>query len=466
MFTYGVSVTLKDRGRGNIDRTVWEARLRNDNWPCGGFDNSSFDDKLYTVMDTKNFEEDVISYTAVIITGHSKAPRINRTLQDLSSEEWTRVVEAELKIQWRIYQRQMDVNVIVIGKTASSSSAKRPVTHIESPNPSPSHRRTRTTQQVDAMAEQRDRNEAVGNNDLQLANQWLCKESRCINEGSLCYVDLMTGLHYALKPPAMKKWATAWHYKQEGATLTTPPLALVQELKKQGSVGQNYKDPLAHQRREEKKSSFQELIETYKQTAEISLMKDLGNTIGSSARSQQQQHVQQPSIPYGVSSPFPYSAYGPQYGPPQHHTYYQPPQLPPQHQQYQSTVSPSRDTPPHQPHPPTPPVPSSSPIAPEDEEEQFMNDYWDWKIRSTNSEQKKQVFMRAKMLVEDRVWTKEQLKAMHITSSDEYKRAVEVGLPDGLAAGFKKDFVRFKKNHREEYQTARQLAGLGQGAIS
>ena len=73
------------------------------------------------------------------------------------------------------------------------------------------------------MTEQRNRNEIVDNNDLQLANQWLCKEFRCINERSLCYVDLMTGLHYTLKPPVMKKWATAWHYKQEKTILTTPP---------------------------------------------------------------------------------------------------------------------------------------------------------------------------------------------------------------------------------------------------
>ena len=55
------------------------------------------------------------------------------------------------------------------------------------------------------------------------------------------------------------------------------------------------------------------------------------------------------------------------------------------------------------------------------------------------------------MFMKDRIWTKEQLKTMHIISFDKYKRIVEVGLSNGLIAGFKKDFVRFKKNHREEY---------------
>ena len=55
------------------------------------------------------------------------------------------------------------------------------------------------------MIEQRDRNEVVGNNDFQLTNQWQCKESRYINERSLCYVNLMIGLHYVLKLFVMKK---------------------------------------------------------------------------------------------------------------------------------------------------------------------------------------------------------------------------------------------------------------------
>ena len=55
------------------------------------------------------------------------------------------------------------------------------------------------------------------------------------------------------------------------------------------------------------------------------------------------------------------------------------------------------------------------------------------------------------MLVKDRIWTKEQLKTMHIIFSDEYKKAVEMGLSDDLVIKFKKDFVRFKKNHRKKY---------------
>ena len=97
----------------------------------------------------------------------------------------------------------------------------------------------------------------------------------------------MIGLHYVLKLFVMKKWIIAWHYKQKGVILIISLWIFVQEFKKQKPINQNYKDSLTHQRREKKKSSFQELIEIYKQIAEISFIKDLDNIIESSTRSQQ-----------------------------------------------------------------------------------------------------------------------------------------------------------------------------------
>ena len=40
---------------------------------------------------------------------------------------------------------------------------------------------------------------------------------------------------------------------------------------------------------------------------------------------------------------------------------------------------------------------------------------------------------------------------MHIISFDEYKRVVKMSLSNDLTTKFKKNFVRFKKNHREKY---------------
>ena len=42
---------------------------------------------------------------------------------------------------------------------------------------------------------------------------------------------------------------------------------------------------------------------------------------------------------------------------------------------------------------------------------------------------------------------------MHIISFNEYKRIVKMSLLDDLTTGFKKNFIRFKKNHRKKYQT-------------
>ena len=40
---------------------------------------------------------------------------------------------------------------------------------------------------------------------------------------------------------------------------------------------------------------------------------------------------------------------------------------------------------------------------------------------------------------------------MHIFFFDEYKKAVKMSLSNDLIAKFKKNFVSFKKNHREKY---------------
>ena len=42
---------------------------------------------------------------------------------------------------------------------------------------------------------------------------------------------------------------------------------------------------------------------------------------------------------------------------------------------------------------------------------------------------------------------------MYIFFLNEYKRVVKVSLSNDLTIKFKKNFIRFKKNHREEYQT-------------
>ena len=58
-----------------------------------------------------------------------------------------------------------------------------------------------------------------------------------------------------------------------------------------------------------------------------------------------------------------------------------------------------------------------------------------------------------KIFMKNKIWTKKQLKVIYIIFFNKYKKAVKVSLSNDLIMKFKKNFVRFKKNHREKYQT-------------
>lgn len=94
-----------------------------------------------------------------------------------------------------------------------------------------------------------------------------------------------------------------------------------------------------------------------------------------------------------------------------------------------------------------------------------MADFWDWKSRRTSREERRQLIARARVIIEDQMWTIDHLKRMNDTSSTLYRRAIDLGLPDGLITGFKEDLRDFKKVYREQYLPARNLAGLGGGFI-
>ena len=101
---------------------------------------------------------------------------------------------------------------------------------------------------------------------------------------------------------------------------------------------------------------------------------------------------------------------------------------------------------------------SSSPIA--EEEELVLEDYWVWKGSQTRNPARKAQLAAAREIVEDEMWTINQLKLMSDTSSKIFSLAIAKGIPSGLAAGFRTDFTCFKKIYQDQYAPARQLGQL------
>ena len=393
-FMYGVKAVLKQRGRGGIARVIWERRIGQSEWLCGDFDTAILGDQVFKAMDDNQMDENKVSYTAVIRSDLSGAKPSSVTLDHLSPEQWTDVVEVELRSHWKKYQWAMEVEILVTGTVLSS--AKRDVSAIDSPMDSPSSRRTRTTAQVEAAAEQRDRNEAVGCKNHDLIKRWRCHDERCANERGFCFVVPFSDEHYALNPVRTGAWATAIHLKQDDASIDQPPKPLYRDLlHNQGPVGVNTKHPIAKQKREEKKSMLDEFLESQQAMIKISLNRELANSIGSNNQSFQHQQVQHP----------PHQIY---YPPPPPQPYFGPSQQP-----YCAPIQQQRNESP----PPAPSsllressarvvpqsAPPSSPISGDrNEQEQVMSDFWDWKLRRTLREKTRQSLEKARAIIDER----------------------------------------------------------------
>ena len=300
--------------------------------------------------------------------------------------------------------RSLEVEVVIV--VTASGPAKRAATLINSPSHSLHHRRTRTLQQEEAVEQQVDRNEAIGICVNKLIKRWKCMDERCLNEGKFCFIAPFSDEHFSLNAVQTKAWATAIQYQQHDASLTQPPAPLYRSLiENQGSVGVSHKHPIAKQKRDQNKSMLEQLLDRSERMAEVSMTKELVNTLASSNQPVQQQQFQQTYPQFGPGGPY----FQPYYGNPYEQHHFGPQQLQYSHVQ-QGYPQPPRQPQPNQPATPPlrdspapralPPAPPSSPIAADhDEEDQVLDDYWDWKIRRTKNDQKKHMLASARTIV-------------------------------------------------------------------
>ena len=107
---------------------------------------------------------------------------------------------------------------------------------------------------------------------------------------------------------------------------------------------------------------------------------------------------------------------------------------------------------------------TSSPIDSSEDEEDLLDDFFEWEIAKARRDKYKGLWFNAKATVQDNMWRVEHLKAMSNPLSNEYQVGLRHGLPDGMMRNFRVEFRAFKEYYRSrEQQAAVGLLGIAQG---
>lgn len=107
------------------------------------------------------------------------------------------------------------------------------------------------------------------------------------------------------------------------------------------------------------------------------------------------------------------------------------------------------------------------------EQEEFITQFWEWKMRNTNNPTVRDRIHTAQRVCEHEVWSVEDLKQLSDPSSSSYKHALAQGMAEGIAKNIRKDLREFKQLYRarilaraDEEQVrinaARELAQMSQ----
>lgn len=81
-------------------------------------------------------------------------------------------------------------------------------------------------------------------------------------------------------------------------------------------------------------------------------------------------------------------------------------------------------------------------------------------MTTTNDERRRRL-AAARAIVEENMWTIDFLKQMSDTSSELFRRASDLELPDGLMRDFTQGFREFKTVYRDILRPGRILTQLG-----
>ncbi|KAI4237290.1 MAG: hypothetical protein LQ349_001964 [Xanthoria aureola] len=323
----------------------------------------------------------------------------------------------------------------------------------------------------DTPSEERaEADEAVGKENKRLLDRWMCNDERCINTKDgrgYCYVDI-AGAHYNMDQNQQLKWAKAIQQGETGVSIEIPPRSLyIHWTKRQGPVDGNSKAPSKAEAKAEARSTLDELKELFKFSHEmkyheqLSIMLDIMRFTSKNSSGSQQPVQQAAPYPYPVFSPPPppqlqWPLYGQPYG-----SYQQPLQAPIAPTAPIAPPLPSSAPPAAIQGPPPPERPrSSTPIAPIEEAANLEELFFRWKF-STVAEDGKEEYKAVERTIMQRRYKLAHIKAMSSPQNPMFHRAIELGIPDGIALNFKEDLKLFKAHWRRQ-SAAQLLASMRQ----
>lgn len=218
-----------------------------------------FEGKFSETAQASGHAFEIVSRSITVRSHKLCVPKVQQTVDDFSSENWTKVDEI-LGVMWLKTFEDMDLIIEVKAvKKPGSLAPKRqretvsdcnPNDTITMSSPDPKQRRTRTTYllgQQDSKLEERARQ---GRHEKDIVDRWQCQSARCRNFQSFCFVDF-NNEHYNIQTSHMERWANAICVGE--ATKEDPPRALYKLWVSQSAVDVQYKTPFAKQDREEKK---------------------------------------------------------------------------------------------------------------------------------------------------------------------------------------------------------------------
>jgi hypothetical protein len=154
-----------------------------------------------------------------------------------------------------------------------------------------------------------------------------------------------------------------------------------------------------------------------------------------------------------VSTPQPYYQHPPSslppppsYGPPPPPLSYVPPPPPPPPPSLPLTG-------PSNPRPETPtisqpPDKPSSPITVPDNEDEAISEFFAWKIIKGKTPKNTARLKEILQIVTREMWTIDDLRKIEDPTTIQYKKAIDLGIPDGLARSFRRDLRTFKPAYR------------------
>ena len=450
--TIDVSVTLR------VDKkSIWQ-------YPLGlcFLNDFQFDDlekKVYSELEKGgylNLGAEIKIVLVQVKAAHSRATWKNQSMEELSFAEWVKVHDLIIN-QANAFPRQPKVDIrFSIGAETDPELVKQSkrlaaaATRLEdTPVGGVRRRTTRTDNLLDAAEERAEADEAVGKENKRLLDRWMCNDERCINSNvgrGYCYID-PGGAHYNMDQNQQLKWAKAIQQGETGVSIEVPPRSLyIHWTKKQGPVDANSKASFKAEAKAESRSTIDELKELVKLGLEMKNQEALTSVLDSLRYANKNGSGSQQAAPQ--AAPYPYPIFSP------------PPQLqwPPYQQPLQAPTAPTAPT-----APPLPPAPperprSSSPIAPAEEAANLEELFFRWKL-STVAEDEKEEYKAIERVILQRKFKLAHIKAMSSPQNPMFHRAIELGIPDGIALNFKEDLKLFKAHWRQQSaaQSAAQL---------